>query len=163
MRASNAPFSTDKQNPNSPTARAPLLLLCLCVAVLALLGCTTYPTSAEFRARNQERLTQLQVGLGRAEVLEKMGTGLTIVCDRPLLECGHHALVPRANPFRTEASTTKDGTSLEVLFYYTDMKSADGGVTDDELTPLVLENGVFVGWGWSFLESNVDRYEIRVR
>ena len=36
----------------------------------------------------------------------------------------------------------------EVLFYYTEWQ-ADGYTTDDEFTPIVLEGGKVVGWGWS--------------
>ena len=55
------------------------------------------------------------------------------------------------------------GSHLAVDYYYTDIKKADDAVTDDELTPLVMENGRLVGWGWSFLDQNVERYRIEIR
>ncbi len=67
------------------------------------------------------------------------------------------------------------GTVAEIIFYYTDFKrperasriwtpSAEGlAIQDDELTPIVLEDDTVVGWGWAFLERNVERYEIEIR
>ncbi len=45
------------------------------------------------------------------------------------------------------------------------MKRDDGAITDDELTPLVFDDGKLIGGGWGsgFLEVNVQKYEIRIR
>jgi hypothetical protein len=67
------------------------------------------------------------------------------------------------NPYRTEANRTADGVSVEILFYYTDQRESDGAITDDELTPLVIEDGVLAGWGWNFLDQNVEKYRIELR
>ena len=45
----------------------------------------------------------------------------------------------------------------------TDVKRVDGAITDDELTPLVFDDGKLIGWGSSFLEVNIQKYEIRIR
>ena len=66
------------------------------------------------------------------------------------------------NPYRSEILQGKDGT-LEVIYYYTDVKSADDAITDDELTPLIFKNDILLGWGQSFLNDSIQRYEIRVR
>ena len=52
---------------------------------------------------------------------------------------------------------------FEVIYYVTDVKNDDGAITDDELTPLVFDEGNLIGWGWSFLQNNVQKYEIRMR
>ncbi|MEC8479353.1 MAG: DUF3192 domain-containing protein, partial [SAR324 cluster bacterium] len=36
----------------------------------------------------------------------------------------------------------------ELLYYHTDLKTPDGAVTDDELTPVVLIEDKVIGWGW---------------
>lgn len=66
------------------------------------------------------------------------------------------------NPYRNEILRGKDKI-LEVVYYVTDVKKDDGAITDDELTPLVFEDGKLTGWGWSFLDDAVKKYEIRIR
>jgi hypothetical protein len=67
------------------------------------------------------------------------------------------------NPYRSEVLRGKDDKTFEVIYYVTDVKNDDNAITDDELTPLIFDNGKLTGWGWSFLEDNVKRYEIRMR
>jgi hypothetical protein len=67
-----------------------------------------------------------------------------------------------SNPYKTEANRAADGAPVEILFYYTDQREADGAITDDELTPLVIEGGVLAGWGWNFLDQNAERYRIEL-
>ncbi len=67
------------------------------------------------------------------------------------------------NPHRTELAQTPDGTEVEILFYQTETRLADGAIADDELTPLVLEDGHLAGWGWIFLRQNAERYAIELR
>ena len=55
------------------------------------------------------------------------------------------------------------GHRFEILYYYTDQKSADGAITDDELTPLVMKDGALDGWGWAYLKDVSAKYEIRLR
>jgi hypothetical protein len=171
-------FSTDKQSADSTadqvacgrysrvaTARRPqsgcLPAVFAVVAAFAGLGCAT--TTQQLRSSNRQRLVELRVGMARAEVLQTMGTESVSVCDG-LNYCIFPAFwVVHANPYRTEAPRAADGTPVEILYYETETKRADGVTTDDELTPLVLESGTLVGWGWSFLEQNVNRYEIRLR
>ena len=59
------------------------------------------------------------------------------------------------NPYRTEVLTGKDGKTYEVLYYYTDLNARDDKITDDELTPVVLQDGKLVGWGYPFLNQRV--------
>ena len=66
------------------------------------------------------------------------------------------------NPYRSEILQGNE-KKLEVLYYYTDKKSSDDAITDDELTPLVFDNGELIGWGWSFLNTNIQKYELRIR
>ena len=50
------------------------------------------------------------------------------------------------NPFRIEVQSS-DKNIYRVLYYYTDLVKADGFITDDELTPVILKNNKLVGWG----------------
>ncbi len=43
------------------------------------------------------------------------------------------------------------------------MKRDDGVITDDELTPVVFDDGKLIGWGSDFLQVKIQKYEIRIR
>ena len=90
------------------------------------------------------------------EVLQVMGTATVQTWS------GIYRDVKVTNPWRVEAYKA-DGKTFNVLFYYTDRKAADGAITDDELTPIVLVDGKVQGWGWSYWESTATRYDIRIR
>jgi hypothetical protein len=68
------------------------------------------------------------------------------------------------SPYKSEI-LQGEGKTFEVLYYYTDVKSViytanPATITDDELTPLVFDNGKLIGWGASFLDSNIKKYKI---
>lgn len=90
--------------------------------------------------------------MAKAEVLATMGTA-TIPTEVGIIN----------NPYRAETFRSKAGSTIEILFYYTDLKRSDGAITDDELTPIVLENDRLIGWGWSFLTQDTSRHEITIR
>lgn len=113
---------------------------------LILAGCSSLylDTSDLLRDQNKENLKKLSVGQPKLLVMELMGTdpskGVFMWID---------------NPYRTEILAGNDGKTYEVLYYYTDMKARDDKITDDELTPVVLQDDKLVGWGYPFLDQKV--------
>ena len=67
------------------------------------------------------------------------------------------------NPYRSEILTGKDGKSCQVIYYYTELKQRDDKITDDELTPLVFEDGKLIGWGYPFLDRKVPPKPVYIR
>jgi len=108
-------------------------LICLLVLVVVLSGCYSLT-----RSINRSKLLKLDIGMEVEQALLVMG-----------------------RPYRTETLQGKDKV-LMIYYYYTDIKAADVGITDDELTPLVFDEGKLLGWGGSFLDSNIQKYEIRL-
>ena len=140
-----------------------LIHIILIIAFLPSMACETVrgPTSEDVRIRNRENLNRLTVGMTRGSVLNVMGT-------ETVQTYIHRGLVPTPyqkvpHPYRTESLRASDGTQVEILYYYTDLARQDHVISKDELTPLILEEGRLVGWGWSYLNQNVDRYEIEIR
>jgi hypothetical protein len=155
-----------------------LALVLVLASLVLVVGCRTWipvPTGETVRSHNRERLNNLTVGMAKAEVLEAMGSESVQTYKKSALPSKKgskeisreiRALYRSErinNPFRIETSQTADGVFIEILLYYTDILTVDGAITDDELTPVVIENGVLVGWGWVFLDQNVQKYRIELR
>lgn len=133
--------------------------------VLFFSGCTALfyaERGGDLRASNRSHLGQLQVGMGRDQVVQMMGTQGATSCraEGPFLSC--LATEVANNPYRTSGFVA-DNKMYDVLHYWTDVKQADGVITDDELTPLLFENGKLVGWGRELVETAVKKHEIRIR
>lgn len=129
---------------------------------ILLSGCANMSFD-EFRMQNRQNLMRLSVGMTRQQTLDVMGTGeYKLGYSR-----GGYFEATLNNPYKSETLQGKDKT-FEVLYYYTDKKRTNLPgqeflITDDELTPLVFDEGKLIGWGWGFLEQNVQKYEIRLR
>jgi hypothetical protein len=105
---------------------------------------------------------KLSVGMSKEEVIKLMGEK-RVQAKEGYLDKYYGRYEPGAtNPYRREILQGKDKV-FEVLYYYTDIKKLDGAIADEELTPLVFDNEKLIGWGRSFLETNVQKYEIRFR
>ena len=133
-------------------------ILTFIVMLVMLSGCATMNG---VRVGNREKLIKLSVGMTKQEVLNIMGTGKVTTYQFAGLFTPFTAEEIN-NPYRSEILQGKNKT-FEVLYYYTDVKKMDLAITDDELTPLVFDDGKLIGWGWSFLQDNAQKYEIRIR
>lgn len=143
------------------------------IAIVSFVGCAS---ASNFRESNRQNLERLSVGMDRQEVLDLMGVGeqrqftgsetegpigtgrdsmgvmsvqIPVGGNRPVLY----------NPHRGELYNA-DGSSWEVLYYYTRVAHNDGMVTEDELTPIVLRDDVLIGWGWSFWARQARDYGV---
>jgi hypothetical protein len=118
--------------------------IALALLVLTLFGCAS---THDVRIKNRENLLRLAIGINKFEVLQTMGTETIGTVN---------------NPYRVETPLDKDGRLLEVLFYHTDVRKKDKLISDDELTPIVLQDNKLIGWGWAFLSERVPSYHYKV-
>ncbi len=132
-------------------------LLCVVIATLA-------PGAAgTVCADNRKSLKKLAVGMTSDEVDTVMGTETYVREQRATGGTG--TKVRRAskektqNPYRIEAHQTAEHSFI-VLLYYAERKKRDGKISDNELTPVVLKDGLVDGWGWSHWNGLVKEYEI---
>ena len=135
-----------------------ILLVLLC---LGLTGCVT--TMSDIITPNRENLLKLSIGMNKEEVINIMpkGKGTVVPFAGPYTGLINKGITIN-NPYRSEILQGKDKT-LEIIYYVTDIKKNDDAITDDELTPLVFDNGKLIGWGWEFLQDHAQKYEIRIR
>lgn len=142
-----------------------------------LAAVTVACTSAiNFREENRRTLQELRVGMDRSEVLDLMGVGehrqFTGSETRGPVGTGRDTMgvmsvqIPVGgdapvlyDPHRSEVYEGDDST-WEVLYYYTHVTRDDGLVTEDELTPIVLRDGIVTGWGWTHWAAQNSRHEL---
>ena len=132
------------QNTINPRRNLARVLTSL-IAVVAASGCAQ--GFEQVQSENRAKLFLLEVGQTRQQVLEEMGTEPQTFNQGVFRSDG---IVP--NPYDSE-SHLLGSTEVEVLYYVTNVQNKDGVITDDELTPLILVDGILVGWGWSYLNT----------
>ncbi len=136
-----------------------ILVFLLSVALMS--GCASVGHLDRLMTENRQNILKLQIGMTKQEALDVMGNrSATEVYFRNLT--GSDQLTVN-NPYKSEILQGKDGKTLEILYYYIEKKRVDNIITDDSLTPLVFDNGKLIGWGWGFLQDNINKYEIRIR
>ncbi|HUQ76643.1 MAG TPA: DUF3192 domain-containing protein [Burkholderiales bacterium] len=133
--------------------------LLLCIALLAP-GCSTLIIDPleQMRETNVRNLQRVAVGHTRLEVESLMGS------DRaggglPEVVFGRIQYLQARNPMREETVAGNDGVDYQVLFYYTDLRTKDDKITDDELTPVVFRDGKVAGVGYVFLGALAPKYK----
>jgi len=122
-------------------------------------GCSTLMIDSleQLRETNRKNIAQLTLGTPRAQVEKRMGDARAggklgdVVFGRV-----RHLEVK--NPQREERVTGPDGAAYDVLFYYTDLKTRDDKIIDDELTPLVFRGHELAGIGYGFLAKLAPKY-----
>ena len=83
-------------------------------------------------AYNNVQISKLELGLQKKQIIELLGS-----------------------PDITEAKRN-DNKVLQVMFYRTQHRQADGITTEDECTALLFENNELIAWGDSAYQSFVD-------
>lgn len=83
-------------------------------------------------AYNKVKISKLELGLHKKQIIELLGS-----------------------PDITEAKRNDD-KELQVMFYRTQHKQADGITTEDECTPLLFENNELIAWGETAYQDYID-------
>ena len=127
-------------------------LVGVAIAVTLLGGCGRIAHGNYMAAvtQNQQALQELRLGMSRSEVYALMGDGNVIQYGR----------IYFSDPWRSESFQLVDGTHVLIVFYLTQPSRRYGTPEDRSLTPIVIEDGVLKGWGWSYLRRNTDRYGV---
>jgi len=133
--------------------RVPVVLLAFAA------GCSTLMIDSfeQLRETNRKNIAALAIGTPRAQVEKLMGDARAggKLGD---IAFGRVRHLEVKNPQREERVTGPEGAAYDVLFYYTDIKTRDDKITDDELTPLVFRGHELAGIGYGFLAKLAPRY-----
>jgi hypothetical protein len=96
-----------------------------------------------YQVKPNAKISQLNVGMSKAELLNTMGTG-DITTER--------GIIPQ--PYKMEITRDPlDGVPVEVIYYYTGIKQIGNQKIENELTPFFVKQNKLIGWGWRFFND----------
>jgi len=134
--------------------------LCLLAFIAMVSGCAGPMTLSQATALTRVNLLKTFVGMPKERVVSIVGTKPKEVIDPKA--SNDQTIATISNPYRSE-TIQGNGKNLEVVFYVTDDKDGDGVISNEDLTPLVFEEGKMIGWGWGYLVSEDQKFEITVK
>ena len=127
------------------------MILCIAAIMTICSSCIMNFPYAKLTARNRENLNKLSVGMTKAEAISIMGSETKRLLGGLIV----------TSPYRVETIKDNTGSSLEIMFFYTDEKEYPAVVSDDELTPVILKDGKVDGWGRTYLSEIAPSYRYR--
>lgn len=127
------------------------------VAALAACSSLMMDPLEQLRGANKLNVAKIAPGMTRMEVESVMGAARA-GGKLPEVLFGRVQYLEAKNPMREETLAGSDGAQYLVLFYYTDLRSLDDKITDDELTPVALREGKVAGVGYAFLAARAAKY-----
>ena len=111
------------------------------------------PSRNEVGSYNQANLLKVDIGATKTKVLEVMGGIKKIQTYTSTSFVTKKESVIINNPFNRGFKTDSAGNTIEILWYYTNTNKADGDITQEQQTPIVLQKNAVVGMGWDFYED----------
>jgi len=143
---------------------AAVLLFALMVIVHNIFAQTLpkKPTRNEIGSYNQANLLKVDLGATKNKVVETMGGVQKIQTYTSTSFVTKKESIIINNPFNREFKTDTAGNTLEILWYYTNINKADGNITKEQQTPIILEKNAVVGMGWDFYEAYAKRKGITI-
>ena len=120
------------------------------------------PSRNEVGSYNQANLLRVDIGVTKNKVLEVMGGVQKIQTYISTSFMTKKESIIINNPFSREFKTDSAGNTIEILWYYTSINKADGDITKEQQTPIVLDKNAVVGMGWDFYEDFAKRKGITI-
>ena len=121
------------------------------------------PSREEVGSFNQANLLKVDIGVSKNKVLESMGGVQKIQTYTSTTFMTKKESIVINNPYNREFRTDTAGHTIEILWYYTNTNKADGDITKDQQTPIVLEKNAVVGMGREFYEEYAKRKGITIQ
>lgn len=120
------------------------------------------PTRNEVGSYNQANLLKVDIGITKTKVLEVMGGVQKIQTYISTSFMTKKESIIINNPINREFKTDSAGNTIEILWYYTNINKADGDITKEQQTPIILDKNAVVGIGWDFYEGYAKRRGITI-
>ena len=116
----------------------------------------------EVGSYNQANLLKVDLGVTKNKVLEVMGGVQKIQTYITTSFMTKKEGIIINNPFNREFKTDTAGNTIEIVWYYTNINKAEGDITREQQTPIILEKNAVVGMGWDFYEDYAKRKGINI-
>ena len=120
------------------------------------------PTRSEVGSYNHANLLKVDLGATKTKVLEVMGGVQKIQTYVATSFVTKKESIIINNPVNREFKTDTAGNTIEILWYYTHINKAEGDITKEQQTPIILEKNAVVGMGWDFYEDYAKRKGITI-
>ncbi len=127
-----------------------LLFATGCVAVEVSPKAGTTVVAKKPTAEPMTKMDYIFNGMTQKEVEAVLGDKLTIGYIRGQSDDKAFKEITINSPYKQEELAIQSG-KYDVLYYYTHVVRADDIIAEDEMTPLVFEDGKLIGKGWDFL------------
>ena len=115
------------------------------------------PSRSEVGSYNQANLLKVDIGITKTKLLEVMGGVKKIQTYVSTSFVTKKQDIIINNPVNREFKTDSAGNTVEIVWYYTHMKKAEGDITKEQQTPVILEKNAVVGMGWDFYQDYAKR------
>ena len=120
------------------------------------------PSRSDVGNFNQANLLKIDIGVSKNKALEAMGGVQKIQTYTTTSLVTKKEDIVINNPVNREFKTDSAGNTVEIVWYYTYSKKADGDITRQQQTPVILEKNAVVGMGWDFYEDFAKRRGINI-
>ena len=125
-------------------------------------GLPKKPTRIELGSYNQANLMKVDLGVTKNKLLEVMGGVQKIQTYITTSFVTKKESIIINNPVNREFRTDTAGNTIEIIWYYTNTNKAEGDITKEQQTPIILEKNAVVGMGWDFYEDYAKRKGITI-
>jgi hypothetical protein len=120
------------------------------------------PSRVELGSYNQSNLLKIDLGITKTKLLEVMGGIKKIQTYTSTSFMTKKESIIINNPVNREFKTDSAGNTVELIWYYTNVNKAEGEITKEQQTPIILEKNAVVGMGWDFYEQYAKRRGITI-
>jgi len=115
------------------------------------------PSRVELGSYNQANLLKIDLGITKTKLLEVMGGIKKVQTYTATSFMTKKESIIINNPVNREFKTDSAGNTIELIWYYTHVTKAEGEITKEQQTPIILEKNAVVGMGWDFYEQYAKR------
>ena len=120
------------------------------------------PSRVELGSYNQSNLLKIDLGITKTKLLEVMGGIKKIQTYTSTSFMTKKESIIINNPVNREFKTDSAGNTVELIWYYTNVNKAEGEITKEQQTPIILEKNAVIGMGWDFYEQYAKRKGITI-